>query len=137
MSKIWFPSVVFAALAMSPALAEGKVPLPEEAHINEQLVAAAAGDILRKTCPTLEARTLVVLGKLVELENYARAQGYTEDEVNLFLKDHDQKARIKSTAQDYLATAGVVAGDVDSYCLAGRNEIASGTLVGSLLRSTE
>ena len=139
MSTYRFPFLVAAALcaASLPAMAEGNVPLADEAHINEQLVAGAAGDILRRTCPTLKARVLVVMGKLNALENYARAQGYTKDEVNAFLKDRGQKARVKTAAMGYLSAAGAVEGDVESYCSAGRAEIAKGTLVGSLLRSTE
>lgn len=116
---------------------QGKVPLPQEAHINEQLVAAAAGDMLRQTCPSLYARLWVVWLKLRDLEAYARDQGYTEEEVTLFLKDKVQKARVKAEAEAYLAQAGVVDGDTDSFCRAGRDEIAKGTLVGSLLRSSE
>ena len=120
-----------------PALAESPVPLAEEAHINEQLIAGAAGDMLRKTCPTLSARMLVVLGKLQDLKSYAIAKGYSEAEVKIFLKDKAQKARIKAAARDYLAAAGAVEGDVESHCATGRAEIAKGTLVGSLLRSSE
>ena len=139
MTKYRFPFLLAAALcaASLSAMAEGKVPLADEAHINQQLVAAATGDILRQTCPTLKARVLVVLGKLNALENYARTQGYSEEEVKAFLKDRAQKARVKSAAEGYLSGAGAVAGDADSYCRAGRAEIANGTLVGSLLRSTE
>ena len=139
MSKYRFPFLFAAALfaATLPATAEGKVPLAEEGHINEQLIAGAAGDILRNTCPTLSARYFVVLSKLNALESYARAQGYTEAEVKVFLKDKAQKARVKAAANAYLAEAGAVEGDVDSYCVAGRSEIAKGTLVGSLLRSSE
>lgn len=139
MSKYRFPFILAAALcAVSlPAMAEGKMPLAEEAHINGQLVAGAAGDILRQTCPTLKARMLVVLSKLNALKNYARAQGYTEEEVKLFLKDRAQKDRVKAAAKGYLAAAGAVDGDVESYCRAGRAEIDKGTLVGSLLRSSE
>jgi Family of unknown function (DUF5333) len=130
---------LFLLALASPAAAEEpqKVPLPQEAHINEQLVAAAAGDMLRKTCPSLSARMVVVWFALQDLEDYARAQGYTEEEVTVFLKDKDQKARVKAEAEAYLAAAGVVAGDEESYCAAGRAEIAAGTLVGSLLRSSE
>ena len=120
-----------------PAMAQGKVPLAEESHINEQLMAAAAGDMLRQTCPSITARMLVVLLKMRDLESYARSKGYTEAEVNVFLKDKGEKARVKAAAVDYLAAAGVVSGDVQSYCAAGRAEIAKGTLVGSLLRSSE
>ena len=137
MSYSWFSFVFAATLAIGPALAEGKVPLPDEAHINEQLIAAAAGDMLRKTCPTLQARAIVVFTKLAQLESYARAKGYTEAEVTVFLKDRIQKARVKSAAVAYLASAGVKPADVASYCKAGLAEIAKGTLTGSLLRSTE
>jgi Family of unknown function (DUF5333) len=139
MSKYRFSLLIaaFLAAASLPALAEGKVALAEEAHINEQLIAGAAGDILRKTCPTLSARMLVVWSKLNALEAYARAQGYTEDEVKVFLKDKAQKARVKAAALEYLVAAGAVEGDVESFCAAGRAEIAGGTLVGSLLWSSQ
>ncbi len=139
MSRTWFPSVVAVLLiAVScPAIAQGKVALAEEVHINEQLVAAAAGDILRQTCPSLSARMLVVLLKMQRLESYARSKGYDESEVTLFLKDKAEKARVRATAVAYLAAAGVREGDVDSYCNVGQAEIANGTLVGSLLWSSE
>lgn len=125
------------SLFATALMAEDKVPLPQEQHINEQLIAGAAGDILRNTCPTLSARMFVVWGKLYDLRQYAIDKGYTEDEVKAFLKDKDQKARVKTEAMKYLAAAGVVEGDVESYCQAGRDEIARGTLLGSLLWSSE
>ena len=139
MPRLRFPMMLAAVLALAagPSQAEGKVPLAEEAHINEQLIAGAAGDMLRNTCPTLSARMLVVWKKLRELERYAREQGYTEEEVKVFLKDRTQKARIKAEAQAYLAEAGAVEGDVESYCAAGRAEIDKGSLVGLLLWSSE
>jgi hypothetical protein len=139
MSKTWFNCVLAAAMvvASGPAMAEGKTPLAEEGHINQQLIAAAAGDMLRSTCPSLSARMFVVLVKMQELESYARAQGYTEDEVKIFLKDKAERKRVKDAARAYLTQAGVEEGVVDSYCVAGRAEIAKGTLVGSLLRSSE
>jgi hypothetical protein len=119
-----------AALAL-PAAA--KVPLRDEAHINSQLLAAQIGDILRKTCPNAGARMFVVYGKLRALEAYARDKGYTEDEVRAFLKNKDEKARIKGQANAYLAEAGAVQGDPESYCRVARDEVARGTLTGELI----
>jgi len=138
MPRIGF-HILIAVLVSStgPAPAEARLSLAEEPHINEQLIAAAAGDMLRKTCPTLSARFLVVWQKLRDLEKYARDQGFTEEEVDAFLKDKEQRARVKAAATSYLAEAGVIEGDVGSYCMAGRAEIDKGTLVGSLLRSSE
>ena len=130
---------LLAALLAAPGLAsgDGKVPLPEEAHINEQLIAAQAGDILRHTCPQISARYFVVWDKMYQLQAYAEAQGYTEAEVKAFLSDKDQRARVKAAAEAYLAKAGVLPGDVGSYCKAGKAEIAAGTLLGQIIRSSE
>lgn len=130
-------AVVVLLMLSTTASAEGKVPLPQEAHINQQLMLGAAGDVLRNTCPTISARMFVVWGKLNDLESYARAKGYTEAEVKVFLKDKAQKARVKAEAMDYLTKAGVVVGDVETYCTVGRAEIDAGTELGSLLRSSE
>lgn len=136
MTRALYPLFLAAAFSALPALAQ-TVPLAEEPHINEQLIAAQAGDILRKTCPTISARMFVVWEKASALEDYTRAAGYTEEEATLFLKDKAQKARIKAAAMDYLTKAGVVVGDVESYCRAGRDEIAKNTLVGSIIWSSE
>jgi Family of unknown function (DUF5333) len=127
----------FALVAAMAAPAYAQTPLNQEAHINASLVAGQVGDTIRKTCPSISARMFVVLGKLNALEDYARDKGYTEAEVKAFLKDGTEKARIKALAKDYLKTAGAVEGDAESYCKVGRDEIAKGTLAGSLLRSYE
>lgn len=133
MTKLFRSLTLIAVLGATPALA--LEPLNQEAHINASLVAGKVGDTIRKTCPSISAKMFVVLQKLNELEDYARGKGYAEADVKAFLKDPAEKARIKSLAQDYLTKAGAVSGDAESYCKVGRDEIAKGTLAGSLLRS--
>ena len=130
-------SVVFSGALMlgaTAAAAQAAVPLAQEPHINQQLMAGAVGDAIRKSCPSISARMVTVYIKMKELENYARKAGYREAEVKVFLKDAGEKARIKGMAADYMAANGVIAGDVESYCTLGRAEIAKGSLIGSLLR---
>ncbi len=112
-------------------------PLPEETHINDSLRAGRIGDVIRKTCPSVSARMFVVLGKIEDLKRYALDKGYSRDEVEAFLKNPEQKARLKTEAAAYLEAAGAVEGDTESYCKVGRDEIAKGSLVGELLRSSE
>ena len=57
------------------------------------------------------------------------------DRVKAFLKDPVEKKRINDLAAAYLKKAGAVEGDAESYCVAGKAEIAKGTLAGSLLKS--
>lgn len=112
-----------------------RTPLAENSHITESLVAGRVGDMIRQSCPSITARLFTAYSKLKALESFARDQGYSEAEVKGFLNDPSEKARIKALADSYLQAAGVVAGDSESYCRAGRDEIAKATLAGSLIRS--
>ena len=122
-----------ASLVATAALAQ--VPLNQEKHINDSLVAARVADVIRNECSSISARLIVFYQKTKALEQYARDQGYTEPEVKAFLKNKTEKARIKGLAADYLARIGAKEGDEESYCAAGRSEIAKGTLAGELLSS--
>lgn len=135
MTKLTLTLSLLATLAAAPAFA--LVPLEQEAHINTSLVAGRVGDIIRQTCPTISAKMFTVMGALGDLKDYARDKGYSEKDVKNFLGDQGQKDRIRGLAAEYLAKAGAVPGDIESYCKVGRDEIAKGTLAGSLLRSSK
>lgn len=128
-------ALTLAAFAVLSAPAMAKVPLEDNQHITDSLMAGRVADVIRSTCPSISARMVTAYAKLEDLKKYAVDQGYTEAEVKAFLKDKSQKDRIKALAADYLAKAGAVEGDVESYCVAGRAEIDKGTLAGSMLRS--
>lgn len=113
------------------------VPMAQDKHINDELRAGFAGDLLRKTCPSISARMLVVVGRLYDLKSYAQSHGYTAEDYDKFRKDPVQKARLKAEAADYLAKAGAKPGDVESYCQVGRDEIAKNTALGQLIRSSK
>lgn len=129
-----FIAAGFVAFGLSGA-ALAQVPLNQNDHVTESLVAARAADVIRNTCGSITARYLVVYQRMAELEDYARAEGYGEAEVRAFLKNKAEKARIKALAEAYLAEAGAIPGNAESYCQAGRDEIAAKTLAGSLLSS--
>lgn len=116
-------------------LAQAQVALAKEQHINDSLRAGRIGDVIRKTCPTIDARMFVVWSKIEDLKKYALAKGYSRSEIEAFLKDKKEKARLKAEADSYLKKAGAKLGDVESYCRVGREEIAKKSLIGSLLRS--
>ncbi len=135
MTKIWIAAGL-ATLALGlAATAQDAVPMAQNVHINDELRAGFAGDTLRKTCPTISARMLVVMDRLWGLKGYAEGQGYTSADYDAFRKDPAQRARLKAEAAAYLAKAGAKPGDVASYCRVGRDEIAKGTALGTLLRS--
>lgn len=129
-----FKALLLSALLTAPAMADTS-RIAADAHVTEVLVAARVGDVIRNTCPSISARIFAVFGAMNDLKAYARGQGYPEAEVKAFLKDQGQKDRIKTLAAGYLAKAGARDGDVESFCVAGRAEIAGKTLAGGLLRS--
>lgn len=120
-------------LTAAPVVAEAAMPLAEEPHINGQLVAAMVGDIIRKQCPEIEGRYTVAVTRALALKRYALDQGYTEEEIEVFLDSKAEKARIRALAKAYLLEQGAASGDVAAHCAVGRAEIAKGSLTGSLL----
>jgi len=129
------PTLLALTLLASPAAA--LEPINLEPHITASLVAGRVGDTIRNTCPSISARMVVAYSKLRELERYARDKGYTEADFDAFMDNKSEKDRLKAQAAAYLNAAGAVEGDVESYCKVGRDEIAKGTLAGSLLRSSK
>ena len=128
------PVALVLLMLSTPAFGAG---LEKDAHVTEMLVAAQVGDIIRNNCPSISARMFVVLGEMFSLQNYATEKGNSDAEIKAFLDSKAQKDRIKALALTYLAKAGVQEGDDESYCAAGRAEIAAGTVAGSLLRSSQ
>jgi hypothetical protein len=125
--------VLAALLPASVAAATDLPPLTENERIVKEFLAAAVGDEIRQNCPSIHARIFYVLRKANELEDYAKSLGYTDEDIKQFRKAPENKAMMRGLRDDYLAQNGVVAGDAESYCRLGRQEIQNETLIGSLL----
>ena len=120
-----------ALLLAQPAAA--LEPLAREKHINDRLIAARIADRIRRTCPSIDGRLLYAYGEARKLKRYAEQKGYSAAQIDAFLDDKAEKARIYGVAEDYLTRKGARAGDPESFCRIGRDEIATNTIIGSLL----
>lgn len=121
-----------AFMAATPALA--LEPINTEPHINGTLLQGFIADRIADECPTLGPRNLRALNELQKLKNYALSKGYSAEVIRAFVTSKTEKARGKADAAAWLKKAGAVDGDPESYCKIGRDEIAKGTLAGSLLK---
>jgi len=130
-------AATLALLAATTLPALALPPIAEDARIRETLIAGRVGDVIRKTCPTMRPRFLVALSELNALEDYALAKGYTTADLKALREDDTKTAQMKADADAYLAKAGAVKGEPETYCRVGLVEIAAGSLTGRLLRSTE
>ncbi|WP_135432800.1 DUF5333 domain-containing protein [Pseudotabrizicola sediminis] len=128
------PMTIAALMLAAPAFA--LVPINQEKTINDTLRSGFIADAIADNCPTLQPRRLRALNELLKLREYALSQGYSATEVRAFVEDKTEKARGKAEAATWLASKGAVPGKTDAYCAAGEAEIARGSLVGALLRST-
>lgn len=127
-----FGSALLAvALLATPAAA--LPPLSQERHINDSLVQARVADMLRRGCPTLDARVIRAFSEARKLKRYALDQGYSEAQIDAFLDSRDERRRIYAEADRYMTANGVVSGQPETFCRLGRQEIARKTIAGSLL----
>ncbi len=125
--------VLIAAAASASTSTPVRPPLGQVPHVWESLFAAAVGDRIRKNCPTISPRILVVLRKRRDLERYAEELGYSRAEIDAFIADEAEQARMRAQVLAYLAAHNVTRGDPESFCRLGRAEIARGSLIGQLL----
>jgi TPR repeat protein len=128
-------TLIALTLAATPALA--LVPINENPEIREKLLQGFIGDAIADNCPTIKARTMKALGELNALRDYALEQGYEASVVREFVTSKAEKAKFKAEAAEWLKAKGAEPGNPQAYCKVGEEEIAKGTLAGSLLRSTK
>ena len=113
------------------------VPINEEPVIHDKLLQGFIGDAIADNCPTMKARTLKALGELNNLRDYALEQGYEAGVVREFVTSKEEKKKFKAEAAEWLKAKGAEPGNAEAHCRIGEEEIAKGTLAGSLLRSTK
>jgi len=116
------------------ARAESRPDLVTEEHINRSLLSAAISVGIARACPTMEVRQIYGLFKALELRNYARRLGYSDEEIEAFVESSEQQDRMKDWAIRYMTQQGVELDNNDTYCALGKYEIERKSLTGRLLR---
>lgn len=123
-----------ALALLMPAAALAEVPpLGQVPRVAEGLIATAIAYEIGERCDSLDGRRLAGLGFLLSLQAHARSVGFSQDEIDAYVDDDAEKDRLEAIARERLRGMGAVEGDGESYCAAGRAEIAAGTQVGRLL----
>ena len=130
-------TITIALTLAVTAPAYALVPINENPEIRAKLLQGFIGDAIADNCPTIKPRTMKALGELNNLRDYALKQGYESGVVREFVTSKDEKAKFKVEAAEWLKAKGAEPGNPEAYCKIGEEEIAKGTLAGSLLRSTK
>lgn len=124
------PATVIPATALRVSALQ---PLPRSAYVNDRLMQSRLADLLRRECPTPDARMGRALCKARALKRQAPDQGDSQARVGAFLDDREQRKRTNAEADRYMRANGVVNGQPEPFCRLGRDEIARQTIAGSLL----
>ena len=132
MRKVMIALISFGILAI-PAMA--KPPLNHVAAIDDALFDLGIADLIRKNCPTIDARIFKAFNYVRKLESEAKALGYTSAEIEAYTDSDADKARLRAKAVEFFKAKGVDTSDPQSYCALGRAEIQKSSRIGSLLRA--
>jgi hypothetical protein len=109
--------------------------LAQETDINERLMEMSVADEIRKRCDSISARMFRGLGLMNELKAEAVARGYSEAEIEAYVKDREEKRKMRARADAYIRARGAEPNDGPSLCALGRDEIEKQSRIGALLRA--
>jgi hypothetical protein len=119
-----------AALA-STAQAE----LKNENDINNGLLVIAAADKIRRACDDISGRLFKARSFANGLTDLAAERGYSDDEVDAYINDKAEKAKMRERRNAYFESKGASNLDAQSLCVLGQAEIEQGTQIGRLLKA--
>ena len=133
-------SIALAALVAGSAVgatsqAEVNDTLRSTPAIYNGLFTAALIKHVTDTCPAIEPpgrmrRVSFFLG----LYNQARGLGFSRDQIEAFVEDKSEQARLRGVVESHLTRAGVDPKSETEVCAYARSQIAERTALGRQLR---
>ncbi|MBF9045236.1 hypothetical protein HKCCE4037_17975 [Rhodobacterales bacterium HKCCE4037] len=109
-------------------------PLRESAEIENGLLVVMVGSFIVEGCDDISVRRLRSTPYMIGLARQAMGLGFSQAEVEEFIDDPVERARVEARADAYLAQNGAARGDAASLCRVGRDEISAGSTIGRMLR---
>ncbi|MEM7241851.1 MAG: DUF5333 domain-containing protein [Pseudomonadota bacterium] len=120
------------ALTSAPAIAKPSLWSYERIDTGLFDIGVAWG--VKENCTTLTENRLNGMVFSLGLYNFAKAQGYTHDEVKSFLDSDAEKDKLRQRVTAYFKKQGLNPDERNALCTFGNNEITAKTQVGKLLR---
>ena len=127
-------SAIALACIISAGAASAQTALKDVAHVRDGIIDVGMAYELSEHCDSIRARLFRGLGFLQSLKSHASELGFTDEEIDDYVNDRNEKKRLEAIARAKLVILGVVEGEEASYCAVGLAQIAANTRVGWLLR---
>ena len=126
--------VAMCATIFSAGHLSAQTALKDVAKVRDGIIYVGMAYEISEKCDSIDARLFRGLGYLQSLRNHARSLGYSDQEIDDYINDEDEKDRLEAIARAQLASLGVDTEDEATYCAVGRAQMAANTRVGWLLR---
>ena len=123
------------SLALTTSAGMAQAGLSQENDINDGLLVLAVADKIRRECDVIGGRLFTARSYAKQLRELATDRGYSDAQVDAYINDKMEKAKMRERRNAYFASKGASNLDPDSLCVLGRDEIARGTQVGKLLKA--
>lgn len=125
----------FSLVMTGTTVAASAGSLAQEAEINLGLFHLSVADEIRKRCKEISPRYFVALNYMKSLKQEALRRGYTDAEIDQYIHDKAEKARMRARSDAYIRTQGAEPNDGPSLCILGHTEIAKQSPIGALLKA--
>ena len=122
-------SVVGLAMATSAVANPANVE-----RVTEGLIAAGMAIELDDHCGNVSVRMIRGINFLQGLKTHLQDIGYSNAEIDAYIDNRSEKARLETIARQRLNALGVRTDDPATYCAVAQAQISAGTQVGQLLR---
>ncbi len=122
-------------LAVAASGASANTGLQNESDINAGLFAVAVADKIRRSCDDISARIFKARSYVNGLKDMASDRGYSDAEIEHYVSDKAEKAKMRARRDAYFASKGASKEDPASLCRLGQDEIAKKSQIGALLKA--
>ncbi|CUH66918.1 hypothetical protein TG4357_02716 [Thalassovita gelatinovora] len=115
--------------------ASAKAALRDVPKIDDNMLWVALALEISDQCDEIKPRTLKGLLFLNSLKKTAKAMGYSDAEINDYVKSDEEKARMRNRGEAYVKSMGLNPADTGDLCTLGHAEIARNSQIGVLLKA--
>ncbi len=125
----------FIALSLAGTAGAARADLAAEKDINAGLLAVAAADKIRRECGDMSGRFWAARSYANQLKDMAIKRGYSEAQIDAYIDDSAEKAKMRERRNAYFESKGASNLDAASLCRLGRDEIKNRSRIGSFLKA--
>lgn len=123
------------ALSLAGMANAARADLADEKDINAGLLAVSVADKIRRECDEFSGRFWAARSYANQLKGMAAERGYTDAQVDAYVNDSAEKAKMRERRNAYIKSKGASNLDSASLCRLGREEIKNRSRIGSFLKA--